>query len=379
MSSGVDAFLKGFALPLVRGGEMHVGAPVDQAKVEAWSARLAEASGTINLIDAEREAVAAELVVRPPPMAFGGFELRIAAALYDVLALAHPAASSVTARDRAKRHVLETALALADVPPPQTRGDLLERHGLLHNLLDVSRQDTRVSWWTGKAEFRGQKPPARLTRWGSVRRVRVQHETVAIDELLESDEASAVAGRLLRASPLTDLLAPARARPAFAWEGCGQVLRDAELARVVAYRWLGDASELTAAAAAGGRAWEKLLHGGASADVVRVVTAFLVHLLALLALDEVRERDLDAPSQAIKAAIDSRDPGSLALLAVPEVAASVDPRLAEPPGLADDAPLARRWRAHRAQARGTVAERVGELAEKLRARLGSVSHAGAGG
>lgn len=361
----LSTFLAGFVRPLVEGGELHVRAPLTPATLATWAAQLHTASVELVAIDDARAAVVSELVVRAPALAFGEPELLLAGALYNTLVLGHPAAVGLTARAVARQRVHEAALAFAAVPPAETRSELLGRHSLLHNLFDLSRQDTLVRWWSGKAAFMGQRPPGRLIRWGSLRRVRVEQESIAYGELLASSEE--VVARLLAASPLTDVLTPQRPQPAFSWDGAVVVLRDAELARAVIYRWHQD---LLIAPAAAARAWEKLLYTLVPPDTVRAVTAFLVHLAALFALDEVHSRDLDGPSQLIKTAADEKDAGLLALLTVPAVAAAVDGRLAAPPGIDEDAQLARRWKAHRTQVRAAVGEaRISELAGKLGALL----------
>src|SRR5262249_20184036 len=179
------------------------------------------------------------------PFALDGDELALLVALYDALVLAHPRADAWPGRRR-RRALAAFAHGLASVSPPAGRAEALARHTLLHGLFDLRRVDTRVSWWTGRAEFRGTTPPRRLTMWKSVRRVREQQAEVPLPKVV-GEEESAIVARLVAASPLSDLLslgAAPRTFPVFRWSsGVADVLRDAELARAVAYRWIGDLSE----------------------------------------------------------------------------------------------------------------------------------------
>jgi hypothetical protein len=174
---------------------------------------------------------------------------------------------------------------------------------------------------------------------------------------------------LLQASPLTDLLAPARTWPEFEWRPeVVAVLADPELARAVAYHWLSVPSiaRLNPPAAAAA-AWERML---ARKDVpaadVRTVTAFLTHVAGLCALSEVGMQNLDAPSPLFG---DAGVTGSL-FLGLPDVAVIADLVLGSPPGIDEDERFARRWRVHRKQAREALdQEKCLALAEKLGSAL----------
>jgi hypothetical protein len=114
----------------------------------------------------------------------------------------------------------------------------------------------------------------------------------------------------------------------------------------------------------------------AAADL-RAVTAFLVHLAALVALAEAAAVAIDAPSPLVAASLASRGGesrevvvGLRLLFAVPAVAARVDPALAEPPGVRADPRVARRWSVHRAQVRAALGDdRLDQLGRRLAAAL----------
>jgi hypothetical protein len=372
----VADFLQGFVLPLVRGGAISIARPISVDEATRFGQDLAHASEALVAVDDARAEVLAPLVVRPPALVLEEDEIYLAAALHNVLFLVHPDAEAVTVTRRVRARIAETARRLAGQPLSRSRRRVLARHALLHNVFDIRRVDTRVTWWTGSAEFQGQAPPGRLLAWEGVRRVKREDTTARYDELLSSDEATPIMAILLRRTPLTQLLGAHPQAPALHWEDAVFLLRDPELARTVAYQALAPAApdERVAAPARFAAAFEQMLERTPGDEDVRAVAAFLVHLSVLLAHAEVRQRDgrsallttVLAPERAGK-----RPRGLTTLLALPSALRSVDPRLAEPPGLADDPRLAQRWRAHRAQ----VAEGVGEavietLVARLQRRLG---------
>jgi hypothetical protein len=379
----LGAFLEGFALPLVLGGEVHVGRPIAVVELDRWVLELVGHPHLLVAIDEHRAVVAGGLVIRPPTFTFDENELRLCGALYNLLVLQNPGARGYTVRPRMRERVRDTALALASMPPPTTRREILARHALLSRLPHLARTDVRLSWWTGRADFHGQRPPRRLLAWPGLRQVRVDREVVPGSELFAEADGENVAQALYAASPLTSLFEPTRRIPVFSFSDTAPILRDAELARAVAYRWTGEGPSPTRVAlqaAAVGPAWMRLVEEGTPADV-RTVTAFLVHVCALLALAEVGGRDLDVPSELLRdvlgqAEVSSPTDGITTLLSLPDVAAAAAPALAIPPGLGRDSRLFRRWTAHRAQVRAAVpAERVRELARRLQSVLGSADSA----
>ncbi len=360
-----EAFLAGFVAPLVVGGELRVGAPIDEPRAKTWfdAAGSGALAGSTGDIDAARARLVAQAVVRPPELVLGADELRLAVALYNALALAHPDLERWSARAGKRRHVLAVSMAFADLPPAIERETLLARHALLARLFVVARQDVKVSWWTGKAEFKGQRPPSRLIAWPSVRGVRVEQEDVPLAELLGFDEGQRLLAALLDASPLTDVLAPERQAPSFAWRGPGvlAILRDAELARFVAHAWI-DPARAPIVLPAAALAWERLLRQAASAAHVRAVTAFLVHVGVLAAL-------ADAPATT---ELGNGVAGAGLFWALPQLAARVAPELAAPPGVQAERALADRWAALRERGLGIIgAPMADKLVAMFAARLAS--------
>lgn len=380
-------FLQAFVLPLVRGGAVQVSEPIAADEAERFAMDLPHASEALVAVDEARAEALADLVVRPPSLVLDADEVYLAAALHNVLFLVHPDADSVTVSRRARARVAETGRRLAAQPLTRSRRRVLARHALLHNVFDLTRTDFKVSWWTGSAEFLGQRPPSRLTAWRGVRRVREEVMSAGYADLLCSDEATPIMAILLRRSPLTQLLAWHPQAPALHWEDAVFLLRDPELARAVAYAALAPASpdDQVAAPARFAAAFEQMLERNPDDADVRAVAAFLVHLAALLAFAEVRQRDPAGRSALLTTVLaperaGKRPRGLATFLALPNALQSVDPRLAEPPGLAGDPRLARRWQAHRAQVADGVGEAVIEtLVGRLQRRLGRLALAAAPG
>ncbi len=377
MARTVTQFLANFVVPLVRGGAMHVGRPISEPELTVFIQDLPHASVPLVEADEARADAVAELVVRPPSFVLDEDELHLAAALHNLLFLEHPVVDGWASPTSRLERVRETAQRFVARPRAADRYQLLARHGLLHNLFDISRADVTVSWWTGTATYFGQQPPARLTRWRTFRRVNEETTTAVYSELLGDPDVEPIVGELLRLSPLTDLLSQPREGPPLDWDCAVVVLRDAELARAVAYHALrhSNAEAMLAAPARYAAAFERYLERNPPAEDVRAVAAFLVHLNALLGVAESRDRDPDAASPLLTTLLAperaARRPRGLGtFFALPDALAKVDPRLAVPPGMLDDDLYRRRWERHRAQSRASLSDAVlDNLAGRLKKSL----------
>lgn len=373
----VRTFLERFVRPLVAGGELHIGAPIPAAEVDRWSGELDHATVELVAVDDARHGVLSTLVCRPPAFVFDAEELALCAGLHNALFLVHPRADAWSVSDKQRRRIIETALAQVSRPLSRDRTRVLARHALLHNLFHLTRNDITVSWWTGRARFHGQKPPPRLTSWRGMRRVREEVTVVDFDELLAVPDTAPVIATLLRRTPLTQLLDAHPGAPPLHWEDAVFLLRDAELARAIAYRVVPDAAarEQVSGPARLAAAFEQMLERAPDEADVRTVAAFLVHLAALFALAELALREPGAKSPLISTvlaaeAAGQRPRGLATLFALPGALAMVDPRLAAPPGLATLPALERRWRVHRAQTTELLGEAVIDaLAVRLRRHL----------
>src|SRR5512140_473211 len=373
----VRDFLARFVTPLVAGGEVHIGAPIPMSDVDRWEHELDDASVEQVAVDDARHAVVSTLVCRPPSFVLEADELALAAGLHNALFLVHPRAEEWSVSDRTRRKIIDTALAQVSQPLTHNRTRVMARHALLHNLFHLTRSDVTVSWWTGRARFQGQKPPARLTAWRAVRRVREDVTVVEFEELLAVPDTAPVIATLLRRTPLTQLLDSHPGAPPLHWEDAVFLLRDAELARAIAYRLLPDATprdQITGPARLAA-AFEQMLERAPDEADVRAVAAFLVHLAALFCFGELGMREAGAKSPVISTvlateAAGQRPRGLVTLFALPGALATVDPRIATPPGLTALPALAARWKVHRAQTAELLGDAVIDaLAGRLRRHL----------
>jgi hypothetical protein len=373
----VREFLSRFVLPLVAGGEVHVGAPVPSVDVERWAMELDDASVELAAVDDARQAVVSTLVCRPPAFVLEADDLLLAAGLHNALFLVHPRAEEWSVSDRARRKIIDAALGQVSRPLTHQRTRVMARHALLHNLFHLTRSDVTVSWWTGRARFQGQKPPARLIAWRGVRRVREDVTVVDFEELLSVPDTAPVVATLLRRTPLTQLLDSHPGAPPLHWEDAVFLLRDVELARAIAYRLVPDAPprEQVAGPARLAAAFEQMLERAPDEADVRAVAAFLVHLAALFCFGELGLREPGAKSPLLSTvlaaeAAGQRPRGLATLFALPAALGTVDPRLATPPGIAGQPALAARWAVHRAQTAELLGDAVLDaLVTRLRRHL----------
>lgn len=373
----VREFLERFVKPLVSGGELHVGAPIPHTDLQRWETELHDASVELVAVDDARHAVLSTLVCRPPSFVLEGDELALAAGLHNALFLVHPRAELWSVTDKQRRRIIDAALAMVSQPLTHNRTRVLARHALLHNVFGLKRRDITVTWWTGRARFHGQKPPTRLTAWKGVRRVREDAVDVDFDDLLAVPDTAPVIATLLRRTPLTQLLDSHPGAPPLHWEDAVFLLRDAELARAIAYRIVPDASprEQVAGPARLAAAYEQMLERAPDEMDVRTVAAFLVHIDALFCMAELHLREAQAKSPLISTVLSAeaagqRPRGLATLFALPNALATVDPRIAQPPGLAQLPALERRWKIHRAQTAELLGDAVIDaLAARLRRHL----------
>ncbi len=369
--------LQRFVLPLVRGGDVAVGRPISLEELPELEAQIPHCSPQLAPVDEARTEVIAELVVRPPALVFDIDELSLAACVHNLLFLVHPRADTWSVSSSARRRVIETAQEMASRPLSHSRSRVLARHGLLHNLFRLNRVDTKISWWTGSATFLGQKPPTRLRTWRALRRVREEQTVASYEDLLGTVEVAPVVSALMRRAPVTQLLAMTREGPPLFWEDAVFLLRDAELARAVAYRSIrgSEPRHVVAAPARFAAAFEQMLERAPAEADVRAVAAFLVHLNALLAMAEAGDRELGPRSPLLSAVLSperagQRQRGLATFFAMPAALSMVDPRLAIPPGVEEDTVLAERWMRHRAQVLEGVGDAVVDtLAGRLRRHL----------
>ncbi len=360
-STNCAQFLEGFVLPLVQGGPMHIGRPIDQGDIDALSQGLAHASVPLVAIDDARQRALSSLMVRPPSLVFDTDELYLSVSLHNLLFLAHPGRESALVTEAAIARVIDTTNHFVTQPDSEDPIRVLARHGLLHNLFATTRTDTTLTWWTGSAKYFGQTPPKRLTTWKKVRRVRRKTERVHFRDLVSKFDMLPILAKLLHRSPLTLLLANPEDSLPFRWEDATFILRDAALTRSLAYHAVG-AKRLKADLAICSRyavAFDHMLARVPTQEDLQVVAAFLVHLNVLFALTysarDIREVYLElVAGHEEEGAI----PGSVEFLSLPMVLRECAPALAEPPGAQEDVILAQKWRQQQQMLESTLSEQV---------------------
>ncbi|WP_437536501.1 hypothetical protein WME79_16520 [Sorangium sp. So ce726] len=171
-------------------------------------------------------------------------EWALLAALNDLLQLTNHELAGVLTRSRYPRLLASVRDLCELVPAPADVGSALSRHATFARVLDCFRTDALVAWWTGRASFRGQRPPARLLRWRQLRNVAVETQRVGLADmghgvpgLAPPDFAEALSLWMTR-TPLTDLATAARKDPPFAWSASTLAVVATPPGRSLAYRVL---------------------------------------------------------------------------------------------------------------------------------------------
>ncbi len=364
-------FLERFVVPLVAGGGIHIGKPIDEPTLEQFVRDLPHASVPVVAIDEAREQILSKLVVSVPNFMFDETDLYLAAAVHNLLYLCHPDADDWGVTQSARARVVASAQAFAARHQSRSRAAVMARHALLHNIFDISRTDIKVSWWTGSATYYGQSVPTRLLRWSSVRRVHQAENVVGFHHLFQGADVAAVVGTLLRRSPLSMLLLHSKSAPHLHWEDVVFLLRDPPLARVIAYEAVrgATAKEIVEVPARFAASFDQMLERSPKEADVRTVCAFLVYLNCLLAMKEL---NLGAQSPLLSALLSAaqRPKGLSTFLALPSALEQVDARISVPPGVEEMSKLSARWHVHRKQSVDALGQGVIDgLAGRLRKHL----------
>jgi hypothetical protein len=183
-------------------------------------------------------------------------EISLAAALNDLLQATNHEIGGRFTRGRYGRLLLGVGDLCEHIPSPETALEAVARHATFARVLELTRTDTTVSWWTGKASFRGQPPPSRLLAWRSLRRVNVDEHRVGLADMCQgftgADERGFcdTLGLWLTRSPLTDIATLTRRAPPFGWSPSTLSIIAAPPGRTLAFRLLTRGGSATAVAAA---------------------------------------------------------------------------------------------------------------------------------
>ncbi|MBI4955455.1 MAG: hypothetical protein HY908_25760 [Myxococcales bacterium] len=228
--------------PLLLGGPLRPVRPIGLRLAQD----LVHAAGAVD--DAWRVEVQACRVRRARALApvdtladLSAAEWGLAAAFNDILQTTNHELSTFATRGRHLELCRSCHELCAAIPPPASVLEAVARHATFGRAFELTRQDTEVSWWTGSARYRGQKPPQRLLYWKDLRNVRVSTTPVALldmDEgvpITDEDFAGLIAA-WLGVTPLTDLALVARVEPAFAWTRASLSLVASPVGRDLALR-----------------------------------------------------------------------------------------------------------------------------------------------
>jgi hypothetical protein len=306
----IRPFVSRFLLPLVKGGPLHVGRPLDsQAVGELWAAfsrepdlqseRLAPsellAASELGFL---RTRAARALLLDAPAAALDEETFRLGAALHNVLLLAHPALGDDPA-DQTRQRIAENAQALANLGPPRSAVAAVHRHSLLARVPDIVQPERVVSHWLGRHRYLGRTPPSRVLALPRLRRVRldeIRHSWLR--EVGVSPLARPAWQALLTANPLGEALDPLRLEPPLSFARALPVLRFAPLCRLLASRVL-DLGLVPAGAAFASAVFryaalrESTTGAGAAPVGVALGIEFLAHTLWLDLVVAGREPDAD--------------------------------------------------------------------------------------
>jgi hypothetical protein len=246
MNALPDDFLAGFALPLVSGGELHVGRPLDREDLTALAAEAESPGDTLVRVEALRHARAEASWPTPVNTPLDGPSRRLLLGLHNTLFLGHPERERFTVRESRLEQLCAFARWCLELPAPADEAELVARHTLLCQLPQLTRTDVEVRFWVGRRQFRGQTPPPRLTRWGNLRRVRRLEERVQwlADETLTGEQRALIRA-LFAASPLTSMLSVTRPFPPLRWQPHVAYLARPRVCRALAYAYLEQGIDVT--------------------------------------------------------------------------------------------------------------------------------------
>jgi len=235
----IDAFLGQFVQPMVDGGEVHVGQPLDAGDLTELTAYVGLRDEQIMGIEASCMQRAAELWLFPVQPRVDATALRLTVAAHNLLFLSHPVSARWRVGKRGRRRIEEFIRWCLALPPPASDAQLVERHVFVDNLARLTRMDTEIRFWLGSYNFVGQQPPARLLRFPRLRRVREARRQVSWLGSELSARQLELLNMLFTCSPLTDLLTPDREAPTFSWlPVCSYLSSSRWVARLVAHHYL---------------------------------------------------------------------------------------------------------------------------------------------
>ena len=219
-----DVLFTQFLAPLVLGGPMTLHKPIGGATALAMEGDRPFADPELGShVQLARVRIARALAPIDRLEALTGHEWALAAVLNDLIQTTHPGFDAMLRRSSPGKLLGVLDATLDRIPNPSSVGESLSRHTLFSRVLEVTRTDVTLAWWTGKQTFLGTEPPARLKAWPELRRVEETRLPRGLVELPGSGGVVSGTGflgtlsKFLERTPLTDLATLDRKEPAFQW------------------------------------------------------------------------------------------------------------------------------------------------------------------
>lgn len=242
MNERFEQLVRGIVGPLVLGGNLTLLRPFGRtALTVGQNERILDPDLRTNLDVARvrRARLLAPIDVLPE---LNEADFAIAAVLNDVLQVTNHNLGGTFTMSRYGALIQSIAHVSARIPAPKNIGDALARHATFARIMELSRTDTTVAWWTGSARFRGEEPPARLLAWRNLRRVRIDSDRVPLSQMASDispvNDFHHALTAWLQLSPLTDIATMTRDAPAFLWSPSTIALIAVPAGRTLAYRAL---------------------------------------------------------------------------------------------------------------------------------------------
>jgi hypothetical protein len=220
-----DALFRQVIAPLVLGGPMVPLNPIGPQRSSGFSAERPYADPDLaSRVTMGRVRAARRLA---PVDSFGPLtdaEWQLASVFNDVVQSTHPDYRNMFRKRGPQMILLILDDALDAIVQVANVGDALSRHTLFGRMFDLTRVDTKLTWWTGSATFLGTEVPNRLRLWPELRQVREERTPRRLMELAHAGKSQtpvvlfeSVVAKFLSKSPLTDLATCDRPAPAFEW------------------------------------------------------------------------------------------------------------------------------------------------------------------
>lgn len=295
MSFEPESFLERFVVPLVSGGELWVGSPLDAEDLRALVAKAHSPDSLLLEIDRLRSTHLRKLTLGARPVQTSPDDMGLIAAMHNILFLSHEATTGLTVRKSRLKQVVAQAYRALAIPPPHKGLEAFSRYTLTSGLSELRRTDVDLRFWIGHRKFIGSEPPARLGYWPNLRNVRQTRKVVRWVDTELNDGQLALMRALLSASPISDLISPERRGPEFSWPHLLPYLRNASICRFVCHYYLDKGLNVVGKGLV--RAFQGLLHAeevGADGNVsplqrkanIRFVARLVQYLFACLSLQQ---------------------------------------------------------------------------------------------